>query len=178
MPLWKLVVCLKYAGVRKLLNELKPDDLIKWNEALKIIGKENFDKFKTLYIESRETPELDPNDVVSFLLKKKILTPRLRLWERLTRRTQTFKCKKCGLGSKILMSAFEGKWQCPYCEYEDYLPQYIAMECRNKNIWRLKKRGLFGKDNHQEGAMPVITSLMVFLRILEVGRFFYSTALN
>ena len=168
----------KVRGSRNLINTLKPGDFIDWNSALKIIGSAHFDKFKSLYIESRERRELEPADVLTFLLKKRILRAHLRLWERLGRRRKAFKCKQCGLESTVLMTAFEGFWSCPLCEHSQYLPEVIGSEYRRKDMWKFKKSGLFSKDNNQEGAVPVILSLLVLLRVLDSGQFFYSTSLN
>jgi len=45
-------------------------------------------------------------------------------------------------------------------------------------MWRFVKNGLFARDNNQEGAIPVILAPLVFLRVLELGKFLYSTSLN
>jgi hypothetical protein len=168
----------KVRGARNLINALKPGDFIDWNAALRIIGSAHFDKFKSLYIESRKKHELGPADVLAFLLKKRILRPRLRLWERLTRQHKAFKCKQCGLESTIPMTAFEGSWSCPFCEHSQYLPEFIGSECRRRDMWKFTKSGLFSKDNNQEGAIPVILSLLTLLRVLHSGQFLYSTSLN
>lgn len=168
----------KVRGARDLINTLKPGVFIDWNSALRIVGAACFDKFKSLYIRSRERRELEPTDVLTFLLEKKILKPRLRLWERLLRRRKALKCKQCGLESTILMSAFEGSWSCPYCEHSQYLPEYIGCEFRQKGMWKFKKSGLFSKDNNQEGAIPVILTLLTLKRVLNFGQFLYSSSLN
>jgi hypothetical protein len=41
-----------------------------------------------------------------------------------------------------------------------------------------RKSGLFGKDNNQEGAIPVILALLVFTRIIQPDQFVWSTALT
>lgn len=168
----------KIRGVRKLLTDVSAADLIGWTEALQTIGSQSFTKFKKLFIESRKKPELSPADVITFLLKKQILRPHLRLWERVSRRRTVFRCVQCGLESKIRMQCFEGKWQCPFCGKEIYLPEFIDSKFRKKTMWTLKKAGLFSKDNNQEGAIPVILSLLSLLRRFDFGRFLYSTSLD
>jgi len=73
----------KIAGVRKLIGSFKASDTIKWNQALKLIGESNFDKFKKLYIESRDAAELTPIDVLRFLLSKKVFAPTLKALEKI-----------------------------------------------------------------------------------------------
>jgi len=170
----------KITGVRKLIKALKADESIKWDKAIKIIGKNRFAKFKKLYIESRDKPELTPIDVFSFLLKKKIFSPKINFLYKLFRSKWNFKCKNCGLKEKILIKDFENFWQCPYCEHQQYMPSYIADSFKRKHniYWKFKKSGLFAKDNNQEGAIPVIVSLLVFARIFDSHGLIYSTSLN
>lgn len=170
----------KITGVRKLISSLRADENIIWNKAIKTIGENRFDKFKKLYIESRDTQELTPIDVFSFLLKKKIFSPKLNFFHKLIRSKLNFKCKNCGLEEKILIKDFEGFWRCPYCEHTQFMPTYIADSFkRNQNIyWNFKKSGLFARDNNQEGAIPVIVSLLTFARIFDSHKLIYSTSLN
>lgn len=170
----------KITGVRKLIGTLKADESIKWGKAIKTIGENRFAKFKKLYIESRDTPELTPIDAFSFLLKKKIFSPKINLFHKLFRSKWDFKCKNCGLEEKILVKDFEDFWRCPYCEHQQYMPSYIADNFkRNQNIyWNFKKSGLFARDNNQEGAIPVIVSLLTFARIFDSHKLIYSTSLN
>jgi hypothetical protein len=170
----------KITGVRKLISSLKADENIKWNKAIKTIGENRFDKFKKLYIESRDTPELTPIDTFSFLLKKKIFSPKINFLHKLIRSKWNFKCKNCGLEEKILVKDFESFWRCPYCEYIQFMPAYIADNFkRNQNTyWNFKKSGLFARDNNQEGAIPVIVSLLTFARIFDSHKLIYSTSLN
>jgi hypothetical protein len=166
----------KVRGVRKLFRELSEDAAIKWNDALRVIGTEQFSRFKDLYIESRDHRDLEPGDVLTFLIKKRILRPRLNFLERVLRRRQLFKCRGCGLGSNLLMATFESAWVCPFCRLNQFLPEYIGVVFNNKAMWRFQKSGLFAKDNNQEGAVPVVLSLLAFARILDP--LVYSTALD
>ncbi|MDD4901728.1 MAG: hypothetical protein PHE24_01190 [Patescibacteria group bacterium] len=170
----------KITGARKLISSLKADEDVEWKKAIKTIGENSFDKFKKLYIESRETPELTPIDVFSFLLKKKVFSPKIRIRYKMLRSKWKFKCINCGLEEKILVKDFESFWDCPYCGYKHYMPSYIAESFkRNQNIyWNFKKSGLFAKDNNQEGAVPVIVSLLTFARIFNNNKLIYSTSLN
>jgi hypothetical protein len=169
----------KIKGVRKLIKYLRSKNFIKWNEGLRIIGQDNFNKFKKLYIESRSESELKPQDALTFLLKKKILIPKLKLWNKLLRKQINYKCKKCGLGSKVILSSFEGYWSCHFCDNDEYMPSYIGLEFRKHySMWRFKRGSLFAKDDDQMGAIPVILTLLVFKRIFDASQFIYSPSLN
>jgi len=168
----------KITGVRKLLSSMKSDESIEWNDAIKVIGENRFNKFKELYIEPKKEAEYTtPITVLNFLLKRKILVPTLI---NLTDRKLKYKCENCGLKEDILIREFEKYWSCPYCDHEQYMPPYIMEYFKNSKstFWQLKKGGLFAKDNNQEGAIPVIISLLTFKRILHRFDIIYSTSLN
>jgi len=168
----------KIPGVRKLIKETRARETVPWTKALRLIGSDGFRRFKRLYIEPRDKKNLRLGDVLTFLIKKRIYRPVLGLWTRLTLRRSDFRCPTCGLSSRLRMSMFEGSWRCQYCRTEHYLPEYLGRQFRKKNAWRVKKTGLFAKDNNQEGAIPVILALMRFSHAFHLGGFFYSTALS
>ena len=77
----------KIRGVRRLIKALRfgtPMTLSELKRAVWMDG--DFTKYQGLYIEQRDAPKLRPADVVTFLLKKNILRPRLRARDRLLRR--------------------------------------------------------------------------------------------
>lgn len=170
----------KITGVRKLIASLKAKEDIKWNKAIKTIGENKFAKFKKLFIESRDTAELTPIDAFSFLLKKKIFYPKITFWHKLLMSKWNYKCKNCGLEERILVKDFESYWRCPYCEDQQYMPAFIAENFKRyqDSYWNFKKGGLFARDNNQEGAIPVIISLLTFARIFDSNKLIYSTSLN
>lgn len=168
----------KVRGARGLLRELPAGGQIEWAEAIKRIGEEEFGKFKDLYIVARDKNKLEPADVLNFLLEKRILVPRLTPIGRLFGSKERISCADCGLQSDVSPSAFEGFWRCSYCEHEQYLPGKIGGHFKDKTMWRFEKRGLFAKDNNQEGAIPVILTLLALNRILDRGGFVHTTSLN
>ncbi len=168
----------KIRGVRRLLKELRPPDTTTWNRALRTIGQEGFDRFRSLYIESRKSPHLTPGDVLNFLITKEIIRPRLRWWPRLRRLKEDIRCQHCSLTSSVPLRAFEGAWSCPFCKNEEDLAARLATDFRGgRPEWLLARSGLFAKDNNLEGALPVILALLQLLRVLD-WRFVYSTAMN
>lgn len=168
----------KVRGARTLLRELPPGGQVEWEDSIKRIGREEFGKFADLYIAAREKSNLAPADVLNFLLDKRILVPKLTGVARLFGPKQKIFCADCGLQSTVSLAAFEGYWDCPYCEHKQYLPSRIGEHFKDKAMWRFEKRGLFAKDNNQEGAIPVILTLLALNRVLDRGGFVHTTSLN
>lgn len=170
----------KIRGVRKLIKTVSGNNSVKWKEALKIIGSNSFNKFKQLAIERRTKPELTPQDVWNYLIKKKIFSPVL-LRNVYSKKKKSFSCTRCGLKSKITYNSFTKIWTCNCCKHEQYLPEFINnVFGRNEiDIWSFKRSGLFLKDNNQEGAVPVIITLLQIMRGLpHFSNFIYATPLN
>ncbi|MDP3697365.1 MAG: hypothetical protein Q8R55_05095 [Candidatus Taylorbacteria bacterium] len=168
----------KITGVRKLIKTLKVDDYIDYSSALKIIGQNSFSKHKGLFIESRNEKDLTVQNVFDYLIKKRILKPKLRFYEKFFRKQKDFRCSKCGLSSNIRYVDFEDYWTCEYCEHKQYMPSFIASEFKDRSCWKFKKRGLFGKENNQEGALPVILTMLVFKHVFSSGTSLYSTSMR
>src|SRR5262249_41732323 len=149
-----------------------------WNEAITTIARGDFGKHRRLYIEQRTEPTLEPQAVFTYLLKTRVFRPRLAFLARLLRSQQGFRCKRCGLRSSIHVKSFEGAWTCPDCGYEHDMPGLIGDEFRRRrNEWSFEKAGLFSRDNNQEGALPVILTLLQLEERMR-SRLIYSTALN
>jgi len=169
----------KIRGVRKLIKEVSSKGSIGWIKSLKVIGSSQFNKFKKLFIESRKDSELKPRDAWNFLLKKQIFKPILLKKDLFKRREKSFRCMRCGLESKINWIKFSDNWICEFCGYKHYLPQFMG-EIFNKNeleMWGFKKSNLFLKDNNQEGAIPVILTLLQIKRRFHSPNFIFSTSL-
>jgi len=172
----------KITGVRKLLASRKTynGNAIKWSEATKIIWDNNFRKFENLYIESRDHKKLVTKEVFNYLLKKNIFSPRLKIKAKILRTKKEFRCRNCGLKEKILLDSFKGKWECPFCGYIHFMPSHIAEDFQGQanKYWTFVRSGLFAKENNQEGAIPVIVSLLTLARILDSNKLIYTTSLN
>ncbi|WP_448589089.1 hypothetical protein [Thermodesulfobium sp.] len=78
------------------------------------------------------------------------------------------------------MQEIDDIWRCNYCGGDNK----TSLQLKDEGDWKFRKSGLFAKDNNQEGAIPVILTLLVFLRIfdssikLTYSPFVYSTSLN
>jgi hypothetical protein len=167
----------KIRGVRQLLKDIRAGQTVTWEKALSTIGRAAFGRFKHLYIEQRDTGDLTPQDVIRYLLEKRVLCPQLRIWPRLLRKRHIFSCPTCGLKSIVPYSEFEDSWVCTFCGERQQLSPLVPTEFRGeRSAWVYKRCGFFGKDNNQEGALPVILTLMQLKRLFDSSSFAYSTA--
>lgn len=153
----------KIPGVRKLISELTSKDNITRQTAIqKIKETGNFSDHETLHIEARKEPKLTPSAVFDFLLKYDFFRAGLE-----------FKCGSCGLRSWLALKEIDDIWNCVYCGYQNR----TSLDLRNRGDWKFRKSGLFANDNNQEGAIPVILTLLVLLRVFNDG-FVFMPSLN
>ena len=133
------------------------------DERIRNLYKGDFEKFENLYIEQRENAKLTTDDVFNFLLKKDFLRPGLELI-----------CNHCKLPNWISLQEIDDIWRCNYCGDDNK----TSLQLKDRGDWKFRKSGLFAKDNNQEGAIPVILTLLVFLRIFDSSKFIYSPSLK
>lgn len=153
----------KIKGVRKLLQEKNPNELVTRGEATRTIFENDFDKHKKLYIEARKASHLDSASVFDFLLKKDFFRAGLEL-----------ECNHCKLKNWQSLKVIDDNWICEYCGGQNQ----TSLHLRDRGDWKFRKSGLFAKDNNQEGAIPVLLTLLTFYRIHQHSNFYYSTALD
>jgi hypothetical protein len=153
----------KIRGARKVLQEYAPSQSIRRGEATRIIYESNFGAYKHLYIEPRDKPDLDGNDVFDYLLKKDLFRAGLEL-----------ECTHCRLANWLSLKAIDDVWLCEYCGGANQ----TSLHLRSRGDWRFRKSGLFAKDNNQEGAIPVLLTLLTLKRVLDHRTFIHSTALD
>ncbi|MBS3904206.1 MAG: hypothetical protein KGZ39_02645 [Simkania sp.] len=154
---------LKIRGVRMLLEQGTPTSFVSRGEATQIIFNNDFEKHKGLYIESRESKELDSNQVFDYLLKQDFFRAGLELI-----------CNQCKLKNWLSLKNIDDMWTCEYCGAKEQTSTHL----RSRGDWRFRKSGLFSKDNHQEGAIPVLLTLLTMKRVLDRSNFSYATALK
>ena len=154
----------KISVVRKMLQTLKTDECITRGEGTKMIQEdEKFKKYEELYIEPWETPKLKVQNVFDFLLKKDFLRPGLELI-----------CSHCKLSNWLSLQEINDIWKCNYCGNDNK----TSLQLKDRGDWKFRKSGFFAKDNNQEGTIPVVLTLLVFLRIFETSEFIYSPSLK
>lgn len=155
----------KIAGVRRLIESVPAHRAFTHRRAMQEIGP-GFDAYEGLHIESRDKPRLEPNDAFLFLLGKGVFRAGLE-----------FKCPTCELDFWVLLDDAATMIDCEYCGARFN----ATTQLRDKDGWRYRRSGLFGREDHQEGAIPVtlvlqrldtsISALMhpsVFMTALEI----------
>ncbi len=153
---------LKIRGVRKLIKAFNANDNFDRGTALKYIRDAGgIDRFKSLYINGQPvTADL----AFEMLIKKGLVRSGLDLC-----------CVKCRLSNWIPLGRIMEAWTCEYCGETQPIAT-LLMGPAGK--WKYRKSGLFAKDNNQEGAIPVLLTLLQVKRLLEYGGFVYSTAVK
>ncbi len=154
---------LKIKGVRILLEKGNPETAVTKGYATRIINENEFEKQKRLYIEARTNSELDSNAVFDYLLKKNYFRAGLELI-----------CDHCKIVNWLSLKNIDDYWSCEYCGGQNQ----TSPQLKHKGDWKFRKSGLFAKDNHQEGAIPVLLTLLTIKRVSDLSDFIYTTALE
>jgi len=142
----------KITGVRNLLRRMDPLSERTRTQCCGIIAdrkESTFSKFEDLYIEYRKEKALTKEMVFDYLVKKKVF-----------RTGVTIKCSKCELKSWISLSNFSENIECPLCGNR-FSPLIDNPSGVN---WHFRRSGLFGRKNNQEGAIPVLLTLLQLIR--------------
>jgi hypothetical protein len=143
----------KIRGVRKVIRALKICDTITRSKIeLDIYDGGNFKNFQELYIERRNHKHLTQRNVVDFLFRHDFFRAGLEL-----------PCASCNLDNWLPVKRLDDFWTCEFCGFSNQLN--VAL--KDRGDWKFRKSGLFGKDNNQEGAIPVILTLMLLYRCLQ-----------
>jgi hypothetical protein len=158
----------KITGVRNLIEKYSALQTFTRSAAVQIVGQNDpvtgqpkFEDFEKLYIEQRSNPKLTPEQTFKYLVRNAVFRAGLNL-------------------------------ACPYCQLDFWLPlDDIATEvrcelCGNSfNItgqlhdrdWAYRRSGLFGREDHQEGSVPVVVTLQQIDTIMS-DKMIHTTAMN
>ncbi|HKR32997.1 MAG TPA: hypothetical protein VJT08_21130, partial [Terriglobales bacterium] len=104
---------------------------------------------------------LKPEDAFLYLLKQGVFRVGLSL-----------KCPNCSLDFWIPLDDIATETTCEYCG----LHFNITPQLRDRD-WAYRRTGLFGKDDHQQGSIPVALTLQQLDTVLH-GRSLYMTNMN
>ncbi len=140
----------KIRGVRDLIKQYKPDKSFTRSNAIQIIGQVNqtkgiidFEDYENLPIGTQAGKKLTPQDAFNHLIKFGVFRAGLEL-----------ECPNCFLDFWLSLDEIRRKTNCEYCGFLfDITPQLKDRD------WRYRRSGLFGKDDDQSGALPVIITL-------------------
>lgn len=147
----------KIPGVRDLLEAYGPQASFERTSAIQKIGRSdpltgvpNFSEYEGLFIEPRESGPLKPEHVLTFLLKRGVFQVGL-----------AFGCPHCELDPWIPLDDVATEVRCEYCG-KIFL---TTPQLRDRN-WKYRRSGLFGRDNNQEGSIPVVLTLQQLDNVL------------
>jgi hypothetical protein len=159
----------KIAGVRKLIEKYSPYQSFTKSAAVQIIGQNdpktgepNFSEYENLFIEYRESGKLRPEDAFTYLVKKGVFRVGLK-----------FECPNCQLEFWLPLDDVRTLVKCEYCGNEFN----VTPQLRDRD-WAYRRSGLFGRDDHQEGGIPVALTLQQLDTVLRMQSMIYTTAMN
>ena len=154
----------KIRGVRNLIAQVDSQTPIGRGEATNAIWNDGqFKDHEGIYIERRDTPTLTAAATFDFLLKHDFYRAGLE-----------FKCDNCGLPNWLSLRQVDDRWICEYCGHGGI----TSLHVRDRGDWKFRKSGLLAKDNNQEGAIPVLLSLLTLGRIFNDQRLLRLTSVN
>lgn len=160
---------LKVRGARSLIEQYGPDQSFTRSAAVRLIGDidpntkaPRFSDFDSLYIEPRERGKLGPSAVFDYLVSRGVFRVGLEL-----------RCSNCDLVSWTSLDDVRTKSICVYCGFQFD----VTRQLRDRD-WRYRRSGLFGRDDHQEGIIPVALTLQQLDTTLNERLLMYSTALK
>jgi len=135
---------------RKLIQQFGPTQTFTRSAAIQTISRydpvtkrPNFDAYKDLHIELREKDSLKPEDAFSYLLRRGVFRAGLNL-----------KCPSCQLTFWRSLDDAKTLLDCEYCGQRFN----VALQLKGEK-WAYRPSGLFGRDDHQEGGVPVALTL-------------------
>ncbi len=142
---------LKVSGVRALISKYNPLEEFDRTEAIRLIGnrdpetgKPRFGDYENLFIEERGwSTKLKPDDVFGYLLDRGVFRAGLSLT-----------CPTCELPFWISLDNASTTTTCEVCG-----ARFNVLRQLKTRDWKYRRSGIFGKDNHQEGSIPVALTL-------------------
>jgi hypothetical protein len=151
----------KIKGVRDLLHEFVASKSFTHAQALARIGRA-FEAYKSLFIEPREEADLTPQGVFLHLVRKKILRTGVEL-----------KCPNCGLNDWHSLGDLAEEVECQFCGKGIQSGPQLR-----DGLWHYRVSGLFARTRDQEGAIPVVLSLLQSLRCLQMRGMTWLTGMD
>jgi hypothetical protein len=154
----------KIPGVRELITKYKSTESFTSSEAKRILFEKDFNSHRDLYIKRRRTgTQLTVDNVFTYLLERKVFRAGLEL-----------RCPNCQLKFWKHIDDCETMIACDYCG----TTFDMTLQLRDRGDWRYRRSGLFGREDHQQGAITVVLSLQQLETSLHEYPLTYSTGLN
>jgi hypothetical protein len=161
----------KIAGVRNLIEKYSPDQWFTRGGANQVIlpknpdtGVVSLDLYKDIYFDSRPIgTKFSADSVLSNLLEKGVFRAGLR-----------FDCPNCRLQFWVSLDDVRTEATCEYCGHKFNVTPYLK-----DRDWVFRRSGLFGRNDHQEGAIPVVLTLQqLHTAFHSSNEMLYTTAMN
>jgi hypothetical protein len=141
----------KIEGVRSLISKYTPDQSFTRSGAVRIIGnfdpstnKPRFEPFEDLFIASRSMrKKLTPHDALDLLLDRDVFRVGLELT-----------CSHCELPFWLSLDDAQTTARCVYCGKSFG----ITTQLKDRD-WAYRRSGLFGRNDNQQGGIPVALTL-------------------
>lgn len=155
----------RIGGVRDLIENYPPDKSFTTSAAKQTIRAQStnhpLSDYDDLYIEPRPVGSRLTNDaVLAHLLRKEIFRPGLKL-----------DCPSCQLDFWRSLDDVRTNAKCEYCGHSFH----VGPQLRDRD-WAYRRSGLFGRNDNQEGAIPVVLTLLCLMHIHEPTSFAMTTA--
>jgi len=157
----------KIEGVRKLIEDHRPDQSFSRSDAMQAIRGQGetrpLSSYQWLYIEPRGIGTPLTNDaVLGYLLDRGVFRVGLE-----------FKCPGCELWFWRPLDDAKAMLECDLCGHAFN----TSRQLRDRD-WAFRRSGLFGKDDHQEGAIPVTLALQQLVRLGGFSEGMYTPCLS
>ncbi|MBS0165523.1 MAG: hypothetical protein JSR29_05560 [Nitrospira sp.] len=140
----------KIGGVRELIEKYAPFQSFTRSTALTTIGdldpvtrQPRFSTYENLHLQPRQAPKLTPEAAFIWLLEHGVFRAGLKL-----------KCPNCDLDFWRSLDDLATEVTCEYCG----VPFNLTPQLRDRD-WAYRRSGLFGRNDHQEGGIPVAVTL-------------------
>jgi hypothetical protein len=160
----------KIEGVRTLISKHAPDQSFTRSGAVLTIGnadpstnKPRFGPFEDLFIARRaRKKKLTPHDALDFLLERGVFRVGLELT-----------CSHCELPFWISLDDAKTTAQCEYCGKTFG----ITTQLKDRD-WAYRRSGLFGRNDNQQGGIPVAVTLQQLDTALSMDKMLYATCIE
>lgn len=161
----------KIEGVRALISKHQPDQSFTRSGAVTTIGdadpatnRPRFAAYENLFIAPRSSgkKKLTPQDVLDHLLERGVLRVGLELT-----------CLHCALRFWVSLDDARTEARCEYCG-ETFS---ISRQLRDRD-WAYRRSGLFGRNDHQQGGIPVAVTLQQLDTELSTGGMLHTPCLE
>lgn len=161
----------KIRGVRDLIENFGPDKSFTRSGGIQTIrakdtatGQIGFTLYEDLFIEERKFhTKLTPDAVLSYLLKKFVFRAGLE-----------FDCPNCRLEFWAALDNLSTEIACAFCGHQFNITPHL----NHRGDWRFRRSGLFGRDDNQEGAIPVMLMLQQLDTTFSSREMLFTTAMN